>query len=242
MTSSSTPSSISPWHIAPVGDRSLIVEFGQAVEPVVNATVRSFARELLDEPIAGIVDVVPAFTTVAVHYRPEFFAEGASPYDVLRRRLDALLARGIRHHDEDARTVEIPVCYGGEFGPDLQEVAAACGLQTEEVIARHVASQHLVYMLGFAPGFPYIGGLDPSLAVPRRSTPRTRIPAGSVAIARDQTSIYSLETPGGWSVIGRTPLKLFDAVAESPCLLRPGDRIRFVPASADIFGNAEVAR
>ena len=238
-----TSSSALSWRIAPVGDRSLVVEFGQTVEPAINATVRNFARELLDEPIAGIVDVVPAFTTVAVHYRPEFFIDGSgSPYDVLRRRLDALLARGIRHHDEDARTVDIPVCYGGEFGPDLEEVAAACGLRAEEVIERHIASQHVVYMLGFAPGFPYIGGLDPSLAVPRRGTPRTRIPAGSVAIASDQTSIYSLETPGGWNLIGRTPLKLFDATAESPCLLRPGDRIRFVPASADIFGNAEVAR
>ncbi len=226
------------WRIDPVGDRCLIVEFGRVVAPAINETVRDFARQLLDEPIAGVVDVVPAFTTVAIHYRPEFFAEGGSPYDVLSRQLDALLVRGIRRHGEDVRTVEIPVCYGGEFGPDLDEVAAACGLQPAQVIERHIASQHVVYMLGFAPGFPYIGGLDPSLAMPRRSTPRTRIPAGSVAIASDQTSIYSLETPGGWNVIGRTPLKLFDAGSKAPCLLRAGDRIRFVPVSAEVFGSA----
>ena len=125
----------------------------------------------------------------------------------------------------------MPVCYGGEFGPDLAEVAAACGLAPEAVTELHRASPHVVYMLGFAPGFPYIGGLDQRLAMPRRSTPRERVPAGTVAIARDQTAIYSLETPGGWNMIGRTPLKLFNPLADPPCLLQAGDELRFVPIS-----------
>jgi KipI family sensor histidine kinase inhibitor len=130
------------------------------------------------------------------------------------------------------RVVEVPVCYGGEFGPDLEEVAATCGLAVAEAIALHGASPHVVYMLGFAPGFPYIGGLDPRLAVPRRATPRAKVPAGSVAIARDQTSIYPNESPGGWNLIGRTPVALFDMNADPPCLLQPGDRVRFVAVSA----------
>lgn len=227
------------FDIVPVGDRCLIVEFGRQVEPAANRAALDFARQLMDEEMPGIVDVVPAFTTVAVHYRPESFAEGGMPYRHLREGLAAMLARGVATHAGEGRIVEIPVCYGGEFGPDLDEVAGLCGLPREQIIERHVASPHVVCMLGFAPGFPYIGGLDRSLAVPRRSTPRTRIAAGSVAIARDQTVIYPLETPGGWNVIGRTPLRLFDAASETPCLLQPGDRLRFVPVAADVF--AEVA-
>lgn len=230
----------SPSRIAPVGDRCLIVEFGQTVDAQVNRRVRDFAEQLRAEPIAGVVDVVPAFTTVAIHYCPErFVVEGAAPYEALRRQIDVLLERGIRTREDDARTIDVPVCYGGEFGPDLNEVAAACGLSPDEVIERHVASPHVVYMLGFAPGFPYIGGLDPALAVPRRPTPRTAVPAGSVAIARDQTAIYPLASPGGWNLIGRTPSTLFDAGGSPPCLLRPGDRIRFVPVPAQGFGGTE---
>ena len=126
------------------------------------------------------------------------------------------------------RSIDIPVCYGGEFGPDLDDVATACGLSAEQVIERHMQSAHRVYMLGFAPGFPFIGGLDPALKMPRRASPRTRIPPGSVGIARDQSCVYPLETPGGWNLIGRTPVRLFDPAANPPCLLAPGDRVRFV--------------
>jgi KipI family sensor histidine kinase inhibitor len=126
--------------------------------------------------------------------------------------------------------VEIPVCYGLEYGPDLDAVAAHCGLSPDEVIARHTAAEYRVYMLGFSPGFPYLGGLDPNIAAPRRETPRIKVPAGSVGIAGMQTGIYPLESTGGWQIIGRTPMRLFDPGLEEPCLLRPGDRLRFVPA------------
>ena len=227
------------WRIEQAGDRCLMVELGRHVDPQVNQAVHALAQHLLEHPIRGVTDVVPAFTTVALHYRPEAIDAGVAgepaPYRRLGREIEAILARGVLATQHAVRTVEIPVCYGGDFGPDLDEVAAACGLTSQQVIELHGASPHMVYMLGFAPGFPYMGGLDARLAMPRRSTPRVKIPAGTVAIAREQSAIYTLETPGGWNLIGRTPLELFTPHAESPTLLRPGDRVRFVPISRERF-------
>ena len=230
------------WRIDPVGDRCLMVEFGQRVDPVINATVHALADHLLEHPIEGVTDVVPAFTTVAVHYRPEVLASARpgsqTPYRELERTIAGILSGGLERTHSAARTVEIPVCYGGEFGPDLEDVAKACGLTAQQVIELHAASPHVVYMLGFAPGFPYMGGLDARLAMPRRSTPRVRIPAGTVAIAREQSAIYTLETPGGWNLLGRTPVQLFTPHAASPTLLRPGDQVRFVPITREQFDAA----
>ena len=226
------------FRLEPMGDRCLIVAFESRIDPAINARVHAIADYLLGHPIDGVIDVVPAFATVAIHYRPEALAEDASPQSPYRRLCaaietvlldDSIPARGA------GRVVEIPVSYGGDFGPDLDEVAAACGFAPAEVIALHAASPHRVYMLGFAPGFPYLGGLDPRLQVPRRATPRTKVPAGSVAIARDQSAIYSLETPGGWNVIGRTPVRLFTPDADPPCLLSAGDDVRFVPITREQF-------
>lgn len=231
------PDTGTAWRIEAMGDCGLMVEFGQSISPETSRTARAFADYLRAHPIAGVTDVVPAFTTVALHYRPEVVADalpgvaGELPFQRLRRRVGTLLAQDIARTPRAGRLVEVPVCYGGEFGADLAEVAASCALAPETVIALHCASPHVVCMLGFAPGFPYIGGLDRRLAMPRRSTPRERVPAGTVAIARDQTAIYSLQTPGGWNMIGRTPLKLFDPLADPPCLLQPGDELRFVPIS-----------
>ena len=227
-----------------MGDRCLIVAFESRVDPAINERVRAVADYLLAHPIEGVIDVVPAFTTVALHYRPEAFCTddcGESPYRRLCALIEPLLIRDIVSTRGDSRRVDVPVCYGGDLGPDLAEVAATCGLTPKQVIELHAASPQLVYMLGFAPGFPYLGGLDPRLAVPRRATPRTKVPAGSVAIARDQSSIYSLETPGGWNVIGRTPARLFTPETDPPCLLSAGDHVRFVPITREQF-EAEVAR
>lgn len=230
------------WRIEPMGDGCLIVEFGQRVDEEINRTARSVADHLIAHPIEGVVDVVPAFTSVAVHYRAEALTDSSArdpPHQRLRRRIEAILAQGVARPSDVPRLVEVPVCYGDGFGPDLAEVAVACGLAPERVIELHGASPHVVYMLGFAPGFPYLGGLDPRLAMPRRATPRTKIPAGTVAIAREQTAIYSLETPGGWNLIGRTPLKLFTPQASPPCLLQLGDSVRFVPISLERFRALE---
>jgi inhibitor of KinA len=218
------------WRIDAVGDRCLLVGLGTEVDPATSARVHALVQRLREQPIAGVRDVVPAFTTVALHYRPECF--GPTPFATLREQLLERLAAPLEAAADSGRIVEVPVCYGGagnDYGPDLAEVAARCGLSAAEVIERHLASAHRVYMLGFAPGFPFIGGLDPALSMPRRAQPRTRIPPGSVAIAREQTCIYPLETPGGWNLIGRTPLRLFDPAAAPPCRLAPGDAIRFLP-------------
>jgi len=223
-----------------MGDRAMMIELGDRVDPRINQTVRAVADALLASPLEGVVDVVPAFTTVTIHYRPERIAtRGADdlPHRRVARWIETVLDRGIATDIAAERTVDVPVCYGGEFGPDLDDVAARCELTPSQVIEIHAASPHLVYMLGFAPGFPYLGGLDERLAMPRRATPRTRVPAGTVAIAREQTAIYSIETPGGWNLLGRTPVTLFAPLADPPCLLRPGDRVRFVPISLDRYNT-----
>lgn len=223
------------WRIVPMGDRCLLVEFEARVDAEINRKARSLAARLLCEPPPGVVDVVPTFCSVAVYYRPEQFGPAPAPFEQLRLQVEAVLKSGVEVAKDFGRIVHVPVCYGGEQGPDLDEVAMACGMTADEVVRAHVASDHVVFMLGFSPGFPYIGGLDSRLAMPRRATPRTSIPAGTVAIARDQTAIYTFETPGGWNMIGRTPMKLFDPQAEPPCRLQPGDRIRFVPMPRDQF-------
>jgi inhibitor of KinA len=225
------------WRIVPLGDCCLVVEFEQKVDAEINRKARTLANLLLARPPQGVVDVVPAFCTVALFYRPEQFAAEPSPFQQLRLAIEAMLEAGVESAQGQERVVRVPVCYGGEHGPDLEEVAAACGMTPDEVVRIHIASEHVVFMLGFSPGFPYIGGLDPRLSLPRRATPRTSIPAGTVAIAREQSVIYSFETPGGWNLIGRTPMKLFDPFAEPPCRLQAGDRIRFFPIPPDEFDS-----
>jgi inhibitor of KinA len=219
------------WRIEPLGDRCLIVAFGEEIDLETNLRARAVAEHLLAHPLPGVVDVVPAFTTVALHYRPEAFADGAAgmPFEQLAARVEGILAKGVGRRRPAARRVEIPVCYGGEFGPDLAELARARELSTEEVIRIHAGSPHVVHMLGFAPGHPYIAGLDKRLAMPRRATPRLKVPPGSVGVTGTQSTIYPLETPGGWNLIGRTPLRLFTPEKDPPCLLQPGDEVRFVP-------------
>ncbi len=228
------------WRIAPLGDRALIIECGDRVDPQTHARVRDAAARLCAAALPGVTDVVPAFTTVALHYRPEAL-QSDSPFEALRARIQELDKGSCAPEHTATRLVQIPVCYGGEFGPDLADVALACNLACSEVIERHAASAHVVYMLGFAPGMPYLGGLDPRLFVPRRTTPRTAVAAGSVAIARDQSIVYPIPTPGGWNVIGRTALRLFDPMAQPPCALRPGDAVRFIAICAEEFRSAACA-
>ena len=224
------------WCLVPMGDCCLIIEFGVKVDMATNQMVHAVADYLQAHPPKGVIDIVPSFTAVALHYRPEALEHvSASPYKQLKDVVEAILGSGITAKQRTARIVEIPVCYGGELGPDLVEVAAACRLTPDQVVALHGASESVVFMLGFAPGFPYAGGLDPKIAVPRRATPRTSVSEGTVAIANRQTVIYSMQSPGGWNLIGRTPLKLFDPASTPPCLLQPGDQLRFVAISRQQF-------
>lgn len=232
MKTSADALGVTPWRIEPVGDRCLLVAFGDRVDAATNRIVLSLAAYLQAHPLPGVVDVVPAFTTVALHYLPEAHAGGdASPYAHLAGLLEDLLQRGIPPVEQVTRVVEIPVCYGGEFGPDLDDVAARCGMSSDDVVRLHGQSPLVVYTFFFAPGNPFAGGLDPRLHVPRRATPRTRVPAGSVAIANGLSTIYQLAMPGGWNLIGRTPWNLFDLSQDPPVRLRLGDQLRFVPVS-----------
>lgn len=210
-----------------LGDSALLLRLGDGIESGTVRRVHALARRLRATAPVEIGDIVPAYASVAVFVRPEALAIDAG----LLPRVETWLADAFAEAtgaDATPRLVEVPVRYGGSDGPDLAQVARRCGLDEDEVIARHAAAEYTVAMLGFAPGFPYLLGLDPALATPRHAQPRTRVAAGSVGIGGAQTGIYPRESPGGWQIIGRTPLVLFDATRTEPSLLQPGDRVRFV--------------
>lgn len=219
----------------PMGDCALVVEFGESRHPELSARMAAIARSLRASPLPGVRDVVPTFNTIAVHYDPTGVEAGESPYETLAARIKQRLDAGLEDEAVPGRLVEIPVCYGGDKGEDLEALAGHHGLSPEDVVRLHSAPEYHVHMLGFVPGFAYLGGLDPRLATPRRASPRPRVPAGSVAIGGDSTGIFPLETPGGWHLLGRTPLRLFVPEATPPCLLNAGDRVRFVPIDAGQF-------
>ena len=215
---------------SPVGDLAVRLAFGAEISPRLNAVISRFCRRLQSEPVRGVTEWVPGYAAVTVYYRPWLIG-----YDALCGELARRTEETENAPPPEARRVEIPVCYGGEYGPDLGEVQAAHGLTPAEVIERHAGGEYLVYFLGFLPGFPYLGGLDTALATPRRATPRLRVPAGSVGIAGAQTGVYPLETPGGWQIIGRTPLRLYDPDRQPPALLAASDHVRFLPITARQF-------
>jgi inhibitor of KinA len=219
-----------PPVVRPAGDRALVVEFGDAIDPAIAARVRRLAARLTAAPPLGLLEAVPTYRSLMVHHDP-VAADPRALYDAVTRAAAATAAEAdAAAGAETGRLHEITVRYGGGDGPDLAEVAARAGLAEAEVIRLHATPTYLVYMLGFLPGFAYLGGLDPRIATPRRAAPRVRIPAGSVGIGGAQTGIYPLESPGGWSLIGRTDVVLFDPARPEPCLFAAGDRVRFVPA------------
>ncbi len=224
------------WHIEPAGDRCLLIRLGNRADAEVSQTVHAVTAWLSSRVLPGVVDVVPAFTTVAVHYLPAQLprCEGSASQS-LSATIDHLLSQGVPRIAGTARLVEIPVCYGGEYGPDLEDVAHQCGISTGEVIRLHTAVPLVLYTFFFAPGTPFAGPLDPRLQVPRRAVPRTRVPAGAVAIANGISSIYPTESPGGWNLIGRTPWTLFDIRKSPPTRLQIGDRMQFMPVTPREF-------
>ncbi|MGH8216729.1 MAG: 5-oxoprolinase subunit PxpB [Rhodanobacteraceae bacterium] len=234
--------------IEPLAEDALLLRFGDGIDAEVNARVHAAVRALRAAELAGVIDIAPAYATLLVRFDPAAWidATGAHPFELVTVALRAILDPGLRRDDEQKnaalareadRDIEIPVCYGGEYGADLDAVAEHAGVTPDEVVARHTDAEYTVAMIGFAPGFPYLLGLDPALAMRRRADPRTRVPAGSVAIGGAQTGIYPRELPGGWQLIGRTPLVLFDPARESPCLLGPGDGVHFRAIRADEFAR-----
>lgn len=216
--------------ILPAGDQALVVEFGQEISEELNRKVQILNQKITDRKIEGIVETVPTFRSLLVTYDPAVIG-----FQKLKQILEKIQADVDMSGDQGHHVVEIPVCYGGEFGEDLPDVAAHAGLSEEEVIRLHSEKEYNIYMLGFLPGFPYLGGLDPRLHTPRLANPRTKIPAGSVGIGGEQTGIYPLDSPGGWRLIGRTPLKLYDPDREEPFPYQAGDYIRFVPITREEY-------
>lgn len=218
------------------GDSAVTVEFGNAIDERLNQVVHQFAAAVEGCQLPFIREVVPTYRSATVHYLPWQVS-----FQQLQALLEPLARQAVRQADQGAggTILEIPVLYGGDQGPDLEEVASHCGLTPEQVIRLHSAPAYRIFMLGFTPGFPYLGGMDPRLATPRRKEPRVSIPAGSVGIAGGQTGVYPIQSPGGWQLIGRTPLKLFDPALDPPILLQAGQQIRFVPISRSIFDEIE---
>jgi inhibitor of KinA len=214
------------------GDRALLVEYGDGIAPVVNEKVRAVTALLRKNLPAGVEAVVPAYRSLSILYDPlTTTPAGLVPI------LQALEADSRTAEIAEAKVVPIPVCYGGGFGPDIGVVIEHTGLREEEIVAIHASVEYPIYMIGFTPGFCYLGGLDGRLQTPRRKTPRTNLPAGSVGIAESQTGMYPVDSPGGWQIIGRTPLRLFAPARENPFLYEAGDRIRFLPIAEDEFGR-----
>jgi KipI family sensor histidine kinase inhibitor len=209
--------------IRPASDRSLLVSFGDAISLEAHRHVRRLVRAF-DKLPSGILNLHPAYASVLIDFDPR-----RRRYSEVEAFVRASAAVAEEQAAYETRTVEIPVCYGGAFGPDLEDVARHTGLTAARVVELHAAASYLVYFLGFSPGFPYLGGLPPELATPRLAAPRKVVPAGSVAIGGSQTGIYPVDSPGGWRIIGRTDLRLFDAAATPPALLGIGDAVRFVP-------------
>ena len=206
------------------GEGGLVVEFGAIISPAINVCVQAFMRMVSGYKVNGIIEAVPSYCSVVIYFDP-FKITRAS----LTKQIEAILAdlQLTKLENLVRRVVHIPVCYGGVLGPDLDYVAKYTGLMVEQVIKLHAGQPYLVYMLGFTPGFPYLGGLSNLLIVPRQEKPRSRVPVGSVGIGGNQTGFYPIESPGEWWLIGRTPLKAFDPTRPEPFLLAPGDYVQF---------------
>ena len=208
-----------------VGDCAISIDFGQVIDPKINRHIRQTIERIQALQLDGIIELVPTYCALLVQYDAMLYS-----YADMCHIIEPIFSESVTDNDNEKVTViEIPTVYGGEFGPDLGFVASHNNLSEEEVIVIHSGTDYLVYMLGFIPGFTYLGGMDPRIATPRLSSPRTLIPAGSVGIAGEQTGTYPSDSPGGWQIIGRTPVTMYDMSKEQAALLSAGDYVRYVP-------------
>ncbi len=217
--------------ISPVGDRAISIDFGQVIDPKINRHIRQTIERIKELQLEGIIELVPTYCALLVEYDAMLYS-----YSDICNIIEPTLEEGMTDTTNELVTVvEVPTVYGGDFGPDLSFVASHNHLSEDEVVSIHSGTDYLVYMLGFIPGFTYLGGMDPRIATPRLSSPRTLIPAGSVGIAGEQTGTYPSDSPGGWQIIGRTPVTMYDMSKAQAALLNAGDYVRYVPIDESEF-------
>lgn len=216
------------------GDKALTVEYGNEISEDISSKVRSMMVALELNKIEGVIEIVPTYRSLMIHYNSLTIK-----YDDLVSKLKLLESKLKDISLPEPEVIEIPTLYGGEYGPDIGNVAQHNGITVEQVIKIHSSKEYLIYMLGFTPGFPYLGGMDEKIATPRLKAPRTKISKGSVGIAASQTGIYPIDSPGGWQLIGKTPLKLYDPNREVPILLKAGNYIKFMPISKEQYKSIE---
>jgi inhibitor of KinA len=228
----------SSYTVYPVGDTAMTIQWGEGIDEHTNQVVLALFQLLKDRAIPGVTDIIPAYNSLMLVYEPGYIRanmEVSSAYDWMHGELLRSVTQLKELPATDSRYVEIPVCYDVTLGPDLSALSLARNVPVEEVVQRHAQPVYRVYMIGFLPGFPYMGTVDPVIATQRKREPSLHIAKGSVGIAGMQTGIYPLESPGGWNIIGRTPLELFDPQGGRPVYLNPGDRVKFIPISLEAY-------
>jgi len=229
-----------PYRIFPLGDAAITVDFGNVIDETINQKVLALFHQLLTDPLPGMIEAVPAYSSLTVYYDlfdiSKTLSDDNSAYEFISGQLTERLEKPLPVSDTASVLVDIPVCYENEFAPDIEYFAGEKNISVNELVRIHTSGQYRVYMLGFLPGFTYMGEVDKKIAIHRKPQPVT-VAAGSVGIAGRQTGVYPLQSPGGWQIIGRTPLKLFDAGKEVPTLLKAGDRVRFISISKNEFEN-----
>ena len=226
------------YSIFPLGDNAILIDFGNELNESINQKLLAIFRKIKEQNIPGVLDVVPAYSSLTIHYDVmKIFekAKGRAVFDFITDRVKKIVEDDTEITFEENRKINIPVCYDKEFGIDLSYLANEKNLSVEDVIQLHTTKVYRVYMIGFLPGFAYMGEVDQKIQIPRKENPRTKIEAGSVGIAGAQTGIYPLQSPGGWQIIGRTPLQLFNKEKTEPVLLQPGDQIKFYSISKHEF-------
>ena len=228
---------IIPYRIFSLGDSAITVDFGNRIDESINSEMIKRFHQLQKEPIPGMTEAIPAYSSLTIIYNllaVKKQAAGLTAFDWIKQQLEERLGQPLGQIQTEERLIKIPVCYDEEFAANMQQLTVAKNISVEEAITIHTAKSYKVFMLGFLPGFAYMGEVDERIVMPRKPQPEN-IAAGSVGIAGKQTGIYPLASPGGWQIIGRTPLKLFDALNEEPSLLRAGDRVQFYPVTKKDF-------
>jgi|SRR5882724_6005045 len=228
-----------PYHIFPLGDSAITVDFGNLIDETINQRVMALFNQLQNSPLPGMIEAVPAYSSLTVYYDVfhlrKLVSSGKTVYEWMEEQLKKKLQQPIPPNDLLTATITVPVCYDKDFALDIEEIATAKNISIDEVIQIHTSKTYRVYMLGFLPGFAYMGEVDEQLEMPRKQQPRQKVEAGSIGIAGKQTGIYPLSSPGGWQIIGQTPLQLFDADKKEPTLLKAGDKVKFISISKDEF-------